>query len=230
MHLGFGVTQDRCFVISMGLDMDLLFKRLMSISPPITFGDHVLIVAGTPSRKQRKIRRTLQEQLSIYGYDGPIRHIIVEPDNPAKSMQELTKHLRDCRGRTVYFEAGSRLCLLDIEVLILLILLGFETHINIKQEDGAMVSIPWGVIVFLKELGSRKSEARLIDAMAANPGADIGTLARILGVSEKTVRNKISHLRKLGLVERRRRGVPRLSEWGNALAEIIRNVTTGSQD
>ena len=212
----------RCFVLTLGFHPDVALRRLFEANPPPNREDKVIIVTGPMIEGVRKSYQFLISQLMSYKVKNH-KLVSLNPNEPHNAMWKLAKNLYDCRESRVIVELGAGLRSLGTLIASTLINLGFTATFHVLHETGeGETTIPEGVVEFLREINRRRGEARLLATLLENEGATANELARILGTKEKTIHNRLSQLRRLGLVHKRGRGTARLTHWGKTIAEIIR--------
>ena len=218
----------RCFIATLGPKPDNVIKRLFTSTPPLQADDDIFIVTPPPTKSIMTAFNFLRSQLPFYGYYKEVRHIVVEPRDSYESLLRMMSEIRECKGKHVILELGEGPRFLALVLALLLPSLGFKVSIytTSKEEEEAM---PWGIVEFIKNGFERKSESRLLVAMLENEGFSSSQLAGVLRTKEKTVQNRISKLRRLGLVEKRGKGPPRLTLWGRIIASLIKIYGTSAR-
>jgi len=210
--------QSRCFVISLGFHEDVALRRIAESSA--RSDDRIVIVTGPPVPASQKTVDSLKLYASRLGLAEPVV-LHLDPESPSSSIVRLAEVLaRECSGRRLVLEIGGGLRANVALVLLAAAALKMEFSIESTIEgSSAALRVPWGFLEYAL-YGLETRDAQLLSTLAKGGFESSGELARALGVGEKTVVNRISHLRRLGLVAKRGRGRPELTEWGLAVARL----------
>lgn len=200
----------------------MVLRRLFETSPKPGKNDKIIIVTGPLIDDVKKTYTFLASQLSTLNLPPP-QLVSLNTQHAHEALARLAGSLHQCRDREVIAELGGGMRAIGALVTTLLITLGFNATIHVFHETmGAEMTLPAPTLDFLRNIHRHREEARLLVALLENKDATSNELSHILGTKEKTVHNRLSRLRKRGLVQKRGRGTPQLTPWGRTLAQIIK--------
>jgi CRISPR locus-related DNA-binding protein len=210
----------RCFIITLGFHSDVGLRRIAEkgVKP----GDKVLIVSGPPVQASKQAIEEFVLYASKVNVDQKnIREIHVDPLKASEGIEEIARTIEDfCGEEGIILELGGGLR--AVSALVLLTLFGLRRKFAIESSvegTGMSYSVPEGFVDFLiNRVGTRDGD--VIEKLRESDDSDARELAKSIGCGEKTVVNRMSALKKIGLIEKQGRGSPKLTVWGEAAASI----------
>ena len=217
----------RCFVVTLGFHEDVVVRRLVECG--CRRGDVVVVFTGPPCEGVRRAFEGLRVLGLRAGFGEP-RLVHLDPLDAPGCVSRVVSCLVDagCGERRVVAEVGAGLRGVGLCVLLGLLAGGFEFDLFVELEGfGKNMFIPGSVLRALVG-GLSGFDARVLTAIASCPGCSQAEMAREAGIKPKTFANRVSVLRRMGLVEKRGRSPPRLSEWGAVVVKALRARGLGS--
>jgi len=163
--------------------------------------DRLVVFTCSPlSAGSRSAFESLRAVAAAQGFPEP-ELVLVNCSDYFESFGVVKKYLARFDGEFV-LEIGTGPRFISHVVTHVLMFLRRDFSVHYQPETG--VDTPTGVSARFLEIvlnGLSSSEIEVLKALGAD-GASIAELARVLGKSEKTVRNIVSMLRSKGLVEK----------------------------
>lgn len=130
--------------------------------------------------------------------------LVEVPFNPPDGIFTIVGVLKDV-PRPLIVDVSGGMRFLGLLVVVSLLFMGEDVDIYVQPEGGdvAEVHIPRELFEFMRRPLS-SGEVELIKTISEYPGITLDELAEMLGKSEKTVRNLMTRLRKLLVIQKGR--------------------------
>ncbi|MEM0021493.1 MAG: CRISPR-associated CARF protein Csa3 [Fervidicoccaceae archaeon] len=211
---------ERCFIINIGFHSDVGLRRISDSY--VKKGEKIIIISGPENPTSLKAIEEFKHFASKLGLDNNlVTTIHMNFDRPWESIVKLTEVIKkECGDRHLILELGGGMRGASVLVLLSALASGQKFSIESAIEGSPeTLRIPYGFIDFIiNRFGTKDGE--ILEAILESPRASYKEIAAKLHIGEKTVINRISRLRKIGLVEKRGRGYPALTPWGEAAARL----------
>ncbi len=216
-----GFEGEKCFAITLGFHENIALRRLLKYSN-LKRGDKIFLFSGSTIDAVMEAYESLNLYLSKIGVE-PSRLVSIRVNEPHDSIISIVEALKPCRNKLIIAELGGGLRGVGMLLLFTLLSLDykFELHSQIEGSSKS-VDIPWNIIDSIKSIRTNRKDADILLKLLDVPGLSIKELAMELETNEKTIANRVSRLRKKGLIEKRGRGSPRLTLWGESIARILK--------
>lgn len=207
-----------CLIVTLGFHSDIGLRRIADRG--VKTADRILVIFGPSIPASEKAVKEFKLYASKAGVkEENMQTLRIDPAEPWKGIPAIAQKIREvCGDRSIVVEAGGGLR--GITVMLMLALFSmkrsFSVETSIEGTDSDL-EIPEGFIQFLmSRLGTKDSQ--LLRAVLNSGNMSVKDIAKATGCGEKTVVNRISYLKKLGLVERKGRSPLKLTPWGEAAA------------
>ena len=216
------IKPEKCYVITLGFHEDVALRRLLKYSN-IKRGDKIILFSGSLIDAVKEAYDSLKLYLSKIGVESQ-QLVSIDPSKPEEAIPRIIEELKECRDKKIITELGGGQRGVGMLILLSLLVLGYKFDLH-SQIEGTKHStdIPWEIIQALKEIPKKEKDKHLLKLINNNE-LTIKEIAEEIGVSEKTVSNRITMLRKMGLISKRGRGNPKITTWGRTLVKIIESL------
>jgi CRISPR locus-related DNA-binding protein len=138
----------------------------------------------------------------------------------AKALSALRSFVKAGYEPVIFDITGGSRYIVAVILLAALALRGVKREVWVSSDTGGgwEAVIPYSVLEALTG-DMRREHIEILKALSSwETGMTVGELSERLGLSEKTVRNRVSELKRMGFcVQRGRGGAIKITEWGVAM-------------
>ncbi|AFH43381.1 CRISPR-associated CARF protein Csa3 [Fervidicoccus fontis] len=211
---------ERCFIINIGFHADVGLRRITDSS--IKPGEKIILISGPENPSSGKALSEFKLFATKAGIkESDIKVLHLDLDKPWESAVKLADLIsKECSEGELVLELGGGMRGTAVLILLSAIASGKRVSIETTIEGSPQsLRIPWGFLRFvISGIGSRDGD--ILEALYNNRGSTPKDISRILNIGEKTIVNRITKLKKMGFIEKRGRGLPSLTPWGEAAAML----------
>jgi CRISPR locus-related DNA-binding protein len=209
----------RSFVFTLGFHEDHVVRRL-HMHNALSEDVIVLFTVGPVVPAVRRAFEGVRGYALRTGLSEP--RLVEVPLDPPNAIYVIMSTLEDL-PRPLIIDISGGMRVLGVLILISLLLIGWEgVDIYLQPEGGDVreVHIPRELFEFMRYPLS-DSELEIVKAVSESPGITIEELARVMGRSEKTIRNSIVRLKKLLIVQKGRYAGLYPTKWVKVITNLI---------
>lgn len=191
--------------------------------------DKLVIVVPSPIVEgARNTLEALKAQCYVHRWPQPeVRELSISPEDPFKPISDMLNIIFSLE-EPIYTDLSLGMRMMNALILLSLLFSRKKFKLFVRDEGGGTKELSFNsseIYALLRNYSTE--EAKLLAKLNSSDKGErtVEFLAKELGKSDKTVQNKISELKKLGLITQKGKSKAyELTALGKCVVEIINNV------